>query len=54
MSADALLTNPAFFSNIEVHPCDLVIEYLNLCQIYKTKSMYINAHVFGTFFCCCC
>jgi len=47
MSADAMLRNPAFFGNVHVDPCDLVLEYLQICKRHSTSKQFINAHVYG-------
>jgi len=47
MSAEALLNNPTFFSNIEPpDPFDITLEYLELCKLYPTTRKYINCHVY--------
>lgn len=54
LSADPLLTNPTLFSETEaprgVHarpeaPCDLLLEYLDLCEVHYTPQRMVRAHV---------
>lgn len=38
MVSEALLTNPALFSGVKVHPCELALQYLQLYKQYPCKS----------------
>lgn len=48
MSAEAMLWNPAFFSNTVVDPCDLIIEYIDIFRNNPERTRKaLNSHVFG-------
>ncbi|KAI9297378.1 FMN-linked oxidoreductase [Neoconidiobolus thromboides FSU 785] len=48
MSAEALLYNPALFSNKEIPIYEIAEEYIKLCKEYPklNKTAYIRAHLF--------
>ena len=34
MSGTGLIENPALFSGVDVHPCDIALEFINICREY--------------------
>eukprot|EP01080_Neovahlkampfia_damariscottae_P010205 gene10205-2624_t len=46
MSADALLFDPAFFSNKKISLITLAQEYLDFCKIHFTPNQMIRPHLF--------
>merc|ERR1712137_1352642 len=46
MSACGLLKNPALFSGLEVPPCQMALEYLELCQKYPVEFHMVRGHIY--------
>mmetsp|Transcript_18249 Transcript_18249/g.32745 ORF Transcript_18249/g.32745 Transcript_18249/m.32745 type:complete len:317 (+) Transcript_18249:2423-3373(+) len=50
MSSEALLENPALFSNTKESPFTLALEYLRICEDYETEPKTMKAHLFKILF----
>eukprot|EP01130_Rhizamoeba_saxonica_P003770 TRINITY_DN1565_c0_g1_i1.p1 TRINITY_DN1565_c0_g1~~TRINITY_DN1565_c0_g1_i1.p1 ORF type:complete len:373 (+),score=53.07 TRINITY_DN1565_c0_g1_i1:37-1155(+) len=53
MSAQAMINNPAFFDGKNHNPCDIILEYFDICDelegLWRPRRSFLNFHVYGIF-----